>query len=465
MATANGVYHPVDGNPYVLTGEDAGEGDLGKLAATAGQYAQDVAQQAKDEANEYTDNTVSPVRDFVTLPPPPDEISTIPHPSYAVPVMDAAGYIAGGWLQDGTHNTEKAPRVMGATGVTAQPVQAPGWAFVYADAEGRVAYGVRTDGTFVAHKGATADLDPAAIGSAIIGLTRSKRDAVIAVGDSLTAGHYEGSGNQYQDSYPAKLAEMLPGVTVTNAAQSGMTVDEEAIRMGAFPLPLTVTGGSIPASGPVGVTTPAVIGWRNPDAVRTFPGSLAGVPGDLSRAADGSLTFTRGTPGSAVAVPAGTQWSTPYDDHHADTMLVMLGRNNVGQSATVPGKTVAEHVVDGIARIVDWHSRGLAQVLVLSVTTRTDETEGTGGHATVVAINDALSATYGPRYFDLRRYLVDQAIYDLGLTPTPEDLDAMDGDTLPPSIMDDSTHYTRETAELVAAQVHDYLTTRDWTLT
>ncbi|QRQ79092.1 SGNH/GDSL hydrolase family protein [Glutamicibacter protophormiae] len=393
---------------------------------------------------------------------------------YALAFADAESNLAGGALATGRFNFEMPPRVQKMLGVVAQPVLAPGWAFIYPDSTGRIAWGVRTDGTFVAHKfdgGTGSGGDPAGIANIVAGMSRSLRTKIVTPGDSLTDGYFGGTGGQRSDAWPAKLQALLgSGVEVINAATSGYCVDEEAIKIGALPLPLTVASGQIPASGPVEVTTDAVIGWREAGVTRTFAGSLAGVPGTLTRTeSDTVFTFTRTTAGTAVAVPPGTVFVSSFAGYDAHTMVLMIGFNNVAYNVKGGDATVAEHVRNGIRRIVNWHSRTIKQVLVLSVTTAVPWTSGTANYSTVATINGYLAEDWRTKYYDLRRYLVDQAIYDLGLVPNTADTAAMAADTLPPSIMDpgaggtgDGTHYSKATAALVGQRVFDYVTTRDW---
>jgi len=386
---------------------------------------------------------------------------------YAQPFADINGYVAGGVQNDGVWNFEKSPRVKGQQDVTMRPLNTTGWAIPFADKDGYVAGGIRPDGTaeFLKLKlppGAVSD--PLGDANLAAGYSRSSRYRVAAIGDSLTDGYFGGVANQDADSYPTKLQALMPaGVQVFNLGNSGYTVDEEAVRIGALPVPLTVTGGSIPTSGPVGVTTTAVIGWRASGTTRTIPGTLAGVPGTLTRTtSDTAFTFTRTTSGSAVAVGGAPVFVPDMAGHSGDTAIILLGRNNVSFNVPGPDASIGEHVAKGIARIVNWLSPQIKHVLVVSATTTQAETSGTAGYNTIADINARLLAAYPTRFLDLRAYLVNQAIYDLGITPTTADTTAMAADTLPPSIMDDSTHWSKATAVLVAAQINNYLTTRGW---
>lgn len=381
--------------------------------------------------------------------------------NYAIPFADEDGYVAGGFYNSGHFNTETPPLVQGQAGISAQPINAPGWQSVIADEDGYVAFGVRDDGSTHISSGI---IDPLYTADTAVGYTRSVRNRISCIGDSLTKGWFDGSEGPVSESYPSKLAALVPaGVTVFNLGFSGWCVDEVAVRIGAIDVPLSNTLNRIPASGEVNVSTTAVIGFRPLGEAIDFPGTLAGVPGILRRKDSNTLlTFTRSTAGTEVALPPGTLFIPDSVGHDADTSIILLGRNDVAKNVTGAEPTVADHIVAGVQRIVDWHTRQLKQVLVVSPTNNTGEESGSVGHTTVTTAGKKLKELYGPKYYDLRRYLIDHAIYDLGITPTSTDLAKMAADTLPPSIMSDGTHWSQATAALVAQKFNEYMTPREW---
>lgn len=392
---------------------------------------------------------------------------------YAIGFADSAGFSAGGFTSDATLDLAK-PLTVNGRKATVDSAVSTEWAFAVADSKGRVAFGVRADGTMYANGqqgGIGGDLSE--IASNLAGLSRPNGNAVVAIGDSLTYGFFDGRA-QGRDGWPETL-KTLTSATVTNAAMSGYTVDESGIRA-AFIQPLvSVEGGTIPASGDVSVTleSPDLYDWQNRNATsqQNFVGSLAGVQGRLKRSTDGVFTFSRTTPGEPVAVPAATPFVGEFAGHWGDVVVVFLGRNNVARNAygNASGNVVSQ-VVDGIKRIIAGASVDVKHVLVVSVTTGTWETSGSAGHTTVTSINKRLAEEFPTRFYDLREYLVKQAIYDLGVSPTPEDIKAMEGDTLPPSIMAfgadgstrDGVHYSRETARLVGQKIFEQLHKRGW---
>lgn len=393
---------------------------------------------------------------------------------YAIAFADSEGNEAGGFTESAVFDLAKPMTVMGQVAVT-EPANSDEWAFAVVDSSGSVGFGVRRDGSvFPSGSGGAFSGNLSKLASDIAGLTRSKTTAVTAIGDSLTYGFFDGQA-QGRDNWVDHF-KTLADATVTNAAMSGYTVDEAGIRASFIQPLITVTGGSIPASGDVAITVKNAqnYDWENrtgATATVNIVGSLAGVPGRFKRNSDATFTFSRTGTGAVTPVPDDTPFIGEFPNHWDETLVIFLGRNNVARTAygNAAGSVPAQ-VLASVKKILDTASVGVKQALIISVTTGSWETEGTVGYQTVQEINDLLATEYPTRFFDLRSYLVKQAIYDLGLTPTSEDVTAMNGDTLPPSIMAfgadgvtrDGVHYSRDTAKLVGQQIFNQLSMRGW---
>lgn len=381
---------------------------------------------------------------------------------YAGPTTDKDGYISGGVMPNGVWNFEKPLTMMGASGVIAQPINSTEWVDTVTDRDGYVIFGIRPDGSVFIGKGGAAGNNSLQAANDALGYTRSDKTRIVVPGDSLSAGYDSVSGGWAAgESWPERLQTLLgSGVTVHNESHSGWCGDEINIAIGALPFDVSIVGGTIPASGPVTLTTTQVIGWTG-DNTRTFPGTLAGVPGTI-RHAD-TLTFTRTTSGTAVTAAGVHRYMPSADKYRNATLGVYIGRNDYSNNIVGTESNVVDHVVAATRRLVDYLDVDLKAAFVMGTTTTQSETSGTPGHANVLEGNRRLKEIYGPRFLDIRRYLIDKAIYDLGITPTSGDLTAMNADTLPPSIMADGTHFTKATAGALAQYcIFPFLTTRKW---
>lgn len=285
------------------------------------------------------------------------------------------------------------------------------------------------------------------------------RAVVACWGDSWT----EGSATPW---WPAQLDSLI-SASVVNLGKSGQTADEIAVRQGGYVLQLSVAGSSIPASGSVTATSSQGFFFRTDNPWAQL-GTLAGVPGTLSRASGdplGQFTFTRTTSGSAVAVAGTTPFSSADAvSYESNLQILFAGRNDVLNYS--PDIDVIPRIVAAydamVARIRAYHKEFL-----IFGTINGSSAEGLGSYywMRVTGINNALADKYGNRFVDLRQYVNQQVIYDLGITPTSGDLSNMAADMPPPSIMANTGHWNQaaalKTAETLIKPKLDQL---GWTL-
>lgn len=292
------------------------------------------------------------------------------------------------------------------------------------------------------------------------GVTRAYPDRTVIAcwGDSLTA----------DGGWAAELDTLLTAVTVSNLGNPGYTSDEIAIRQGGYSLTVEVSGGSIPGSGSVSVTSTQSF-LANTAVQWSQAGKLAGVSGTLSRAiGDGwdEMTFTRTGSGSPVSVPVDATFIS--DDalaYENSVVIIQAGRNDAntapGANFDLPGSVVSAHeaMVDALK---PFHK----EVLVMGVVSTSDGA-GSAIHNKYMNVNGSLKARFGNRFLDLHDYMVNTAIYDLGITPTSGDLAAIAINAVPPSIMNPAnmTHYsTAAGAKAALNLIKPKLDSLGWTL-
>ncbi|WP_427130300.1 hypothetical protein [Pseudarthrobacter sp. S9] len=375
--------------------------------------------------------------------------------TWPIPFMDKDGYMAGAFDANGALNLFKAPVLpVGSlpiesfdTGMGLRTLDPnSGYVFGLMDQDGYMAAGLSLDGYFTVFKGAAA-------GASSV----SSRTKILCVGDSLTRGYTGSTAWDIADSYPSKLAGLLPDVSVVNQGFGGNPVDEIRLRVAALKLYLTPVGGVIPASGAVDVTTRQAIGWVPGNTV-SLNGSLLGVSGTFTRSPT-SMTFTRSSSGASVTVSTPAPLLISKPDYSGYTAIIWTGRNDVSYGCLGHEKTVPDHVVAASIEFIEWLSPHIRQFAIVGTTNRVDEPRGTDKYNQVIEINTRLAALYPGKYINVRDYLVNHAIYDAGMTPTQADLDAMANDTPPPSIMDGGSHYNIPIAPLLAQNVfYPYLT-------
>lgn len=388
--------------------------------------AEDDAHQAAAEANSraYLDSLDVARRADPGMPGP-----QAPDPTYLEVVTDAAGAVTRGTLPDGTQHlpSAKIDRA-NLAGEVKQQIDSASYLQATVDSTGLIAepFAVGPDGCtpmWVLERWAER---MAPLIAPAIGLVPYPK--IAAFGDSMTNGFLGGG-----PTYPIALASAL-GVEVQNFGIPSQTSHEIALRQGGLHLSLTVAGDSIPASGSVAVTAYAPTGtWRSGFAW-SFPGTLAGIDGTLTKASDNTWSFTRTTAGTATTCPPGTLFvpatEKPYDSW---IQIIWAGRNNVSNAAIVQAD-----IDSMVANLAPLNKK----FLILSVCNGQNEPAGSAGYNNVAAVNTSLQSAYPDNYVDLRAWLISSGLAAAGITATAADNTAIAEDRIPPSLMVDNLHFT-----------------------
>jgi hypothetical protein len=317
-------------------------------------------------------------------------------------------------------------------------------------------------------------VDPMLIGSrkirirdaqGVVRLQTSRSDQFAAWGDSLTDGWTKPPfAADQSDSWPGVLATLL-GKPVYNGGKSGQSADEIALRQGGMVMLVVPAGGVIPASGAVTVTTSSAIGWRV-DRSWSDVGTIAGVPGTLSRSGS-VLTFTRTTAGTEVAVPVEVPFVSTLGTTHAEsTSYFMIGRNDIGYTNPTPGvgNDVRNRLNAANIAAVGGLTPKNPRFFIFGTLNSTGEGVGSTNYNIITGSNDDLARLYPDNYYDMRKYIVEQSIYDQGITPTAADLTSIANGRPPATIMLDSIHYTVATARTIAQKAYDLTVAKGWNL-
>jgi hypothetical protein len=252
---------------------------------------------------------------------------------------------------------------------------------------------------------------------------------VVGWGDSLTYAVTK-IGDRYVRSDPTwlqTLGEDL-GVETKNFGGPSEGSAEIAVRQGGLKPTVTLSGGEIPAGtvAPIAVTAITPIdGWTQYRDAHTMKmhGTLAGVSGTLQHTIESgqeSFTFVPDTaPGQAVpAPPEATFTGDQGDDYRACTQIIWAGTNNHWQP-----EAVKRDIASMVGRIT-YPKR----YLVIG---------------TVPGIENEFAAAYGAHFVDLREWLISDGLSAAGVAPTPEDVQAIANNQVPPSLRVDSTHFTQ----------------------
>jgi hypothetical protein len=239
---------------------------------------------------------------------------------------------------------------------------------------------------------------------------------ITAWGDSLTSGGEGGTGI----TYPNRLAA-LTGQTVTNLGIGGQGSSQIAVRMnayageqeqtfaGAFTLP---TSGIAPVYFQPGFepcyNLTGGSGLYNLGVPIQFTVSGAVYTGRCkANVGGGGYNIRPETyPSAPVTVPAGTAWTAVLPANiDSGCVVIWAGRGNYAYPAQVQADMAA------MVAVVE---PATSCYLVMSVPNGEypDEWKGTADYDTILALNNALAATYSPgnHYLDIRAAMV--ALYN-----------------------------------------------------
>ncbi|PJL71627.1 hypothetical protein B9Y75_06580 [Stenotrophomonas maltophilia] len=251
---------------------------------------------------------------------------------------------------------------------------------------------------------------------------------IVMWGDSITAAQGNGMSS---------LVEM----PVINRGEPGWASRDVSIKQGAQPVVLGAAGGQIPATGSVAVAVSDPTTGLTPYVDTSWVGELAGVRGTLSRSyASNTWSFTRASAGAVVACPPGSVFRATEDAQYLDSIAIIgVGRNDVYLPDFAPA------VLDSIAKMVNYLTPKVRQVVVVSITNMQTEGPGNAKYDQIIAVNEQMAQIYGDRYFDLRRQFIVQGL-GMALANgwisqiTTADQIAVADDRPPPSLMSDNTH-------------------------
>lgn len=276
-------------------------------------------------------------------------------------------------------------------------------------------------------------------GAGILGpttLASAAQRPISCWGDSLTQG--VGAGG-FAHSYPTVLAKLVRS-KVYNGGRGGERSGAIAARQGGMHARVAAEV-TIPASGFVLIDLADEVFFRGPVA-----GTVKGVGGSMYFTGVGtSHRFTRAAAGEESVVPASTIFhATDAQRMRGSDMIIWAGHNDDYVRAR-PSAYPTMSIEDNIAAMVAYNrSSGTpSNYLVLSLINGRDGGVGTTYYdRAMVEVNGNLAAAHGPNhYLDVHRYLVDQALGDAGIIPTPQDLVDIAEDIPPASLRDEASDH------------------------
>lgn len=291
---------------------------------------------------------------------------------------------------------------------------------------------------------------------------------VLLLGDSMST-----------PTVQSAISSGLSGRAVYCLAHGGQDALSMAITFGASPLFVTLTGNQIPASGGVVVTdrTRNILNAGGTN-MGSFRCSISGVAGLVTTDASGTWTFTRDTAGSAVTVSAnvqavldstnGTSFVPATGSYRGMTVVVRLGRNGLRST-----RAERKGTTDAIRSVVSFLTPTCKRVIVISPyngrakdysTGADNEPSGSTAYEQMLSLIEEMKREFPQQFVDMRTWAVKNAIYDLGLTPTADDLSDISQDCIPRQLFNtgDNTHVNTTMQSGEGAFIANILTGLGW---
>ena len=266
---------------------------------------------------------------------------------------------------------------------------------------------------------------------------------IVGWGDSLTYSLTEvgGAAAQADPTWLATVAKDLD-VDTANFGVPSQGSAEIAVRQGGLKPRVTLSGNEIPAGSasavPITSIDPAD-GWTQYVDAGTMEmrGTLAGAAGTLQHTVtNGASSFSfvpAAAADAAVPVPANSTFeSGDGADYRGCVQIIWAGTNNRRQK-------------DAILRDIASMVKNLVypkRYLIIG---------------TLAGMQGELSATYGPRFVNLRAWLISDGLAAAGIAATPEDTAAIAAGNVPPSLTTDGTHFTPAAYTAIGHHVADVL--------
>lgn len=293
-------------------------------------------------------------------------------------------------------------------------------------------------------------------------MSKSNLKRITCWGDSITEGGSAGL------PWTTVLQNLIGNhVVVNNKGVSGQCSGNIAFRQGAKQIRVGETF-TIPSS-----TTSVNFELVDEECRNFRMGSrmdciINGVRGSFEMIKDNetssySASFTRYESGNSIVVEKDALITTADDNYRNDVTIIWVGRNDIAFAWPYQ----IDGVIENVKSMVSHLEPTIKRFLVVSVTTATSEMESVGDYTQqyswVMQINSKLAKLYPENFVNVQEYLSTKCIYDAGISPTENDLYAMENGTMPPSLASDGLHPDEVAKRCIAENImYKELDKRGW---
>ncbi len=280
---------------------------------------------------------------------------------------------------------------------------------------------------------------------------------IIGWGDSMM----KGAGGK--KSIMEVLSEEL-NVPYENFGVGGLRSSNIAILQGGLPMRLVIKDHEIKQSEPSEITY-VNIEPINFQTQQYREGRIQDIKGKLERLSDENkktlgYTFTAQNLEENVK----TQDTVVFEfnnslENNNEWTIIWAGRNdNKSKNNVYNTRDNIQAMINHLGENAKKH------YLILSVCNGIADKEGkgSGAHKNITRLNDVLKEAFGDHFIDVRSYMVNKAIYDIGITPESQDLEDMEKDCIPRRFLKDHVHFNTLGYEATGKYLAKVIKERMW---
>lgn len=171
------------------------------------------------------------------------------------------------------------------------------------------------------------------------------------------------------------------------------------------------------------------------------PVYINGVEGTLTATGHG-YTFKRTSKGDELRITHPTIVKTKGSiDRNNDIQIIFVGKNQ---------NYDADRLVNVYKAMVNYMNPLVKSYIIVGIAEGTAQSQK--------ELEDKMTSEFGRHYINIRDYMANYAMAELGMTPTEEDSALMAQGSVPKSLMDGDTQFTAEANEAIAKLICERLT-------
>jgi|GEM_PF-1665691 len=254
---------------------------------------------------------------------------------------------------------------------------------------------------------------------------------------------------------------------IRNFGVGGITSEAVAILQGGIPFYAHIEGNMLPAKGKV-IITNLGIDPINKQTSSFREVEIEDIPGTLVRKYINEppyktihYEFERTKSGTVKTVKDTCifQFKDALENR-SNPVIIWAGRNDKRKDNEI--YKTRDNIQSMLDYLLPKDEKKKALVLSICNGSSKHESKGTIPYNEIMVVNQLLKESFGEYYIDVRSYLINDAMKDLGIEPTEEDLIEIKADCIPKSLRSDEVHLNDNGNKAVAKYLAEIIQKRGY---